>query len=417
MRSEWRISRSTRLMILPLVVGMGAGAGTLHDRDVPEQEALRRIDYSEEDSARWMDTLRAILAFPCDSVRAPFANEVHDCQRFVMGPTEFGSLIGIYPDIGVIQQDQDFFESEPRVVAYITNAGGVIEPGDRYTDYGYGPLSIGRKDPSSGQTPGQSCLWLHSLGAGRWRAAIVPNLEHTLGEDLENRRLGCRTPPTEDEEWRRLRVTPQTHRDARPYQYPATARWMWTTPGRHGGQHYIVIKCGDMQCAIAPAGVTPPAINEAESDLRVALAGWHDAQFLAVGARGRLTPGPWAEIHPLLAPGIHQTTPPIGSDWEIVARYVVHSYSAPYVEKWGLGMDQGGRWSADVWLQVTPGASGATSSFQKPDDGTYSAPKVVLVSEKIHGPHGSARWRWRPDDEGGWVPCREFGCCDPDAGG
>jgi hypothetical protein len=427
MSHVWRISRSTRLLILPVVVVMSVGAIALDLRDVPEQQQVARwIPFSQESIEQYRRALPDLLSLPCDSIPAPLGNEISDCQRLVMREGEFGSLIGIFPRLEVIRQPEAAF-STPQMVAYITNAGGSIEPNEQYTDYGYPPLNIMTKSPGS-TIPGQSCLWLHMPMRGDWRAAIVPNQEH----NLQASELGCSTPPTEEEDWQRLRVTPQTYRNSTSDAYPETARWMWTAPGVFDGEHYITVKCGEaQQCAITFVNTTPPPINETEGDRRVAIAGWHDAQFLAVSGPANpatgpgsatLVPGPWAEIRPLMPPARH-TTSAQGFDWQPVAEYRVHAAPREYEERLNLGR-AGGSWTSVVSIRVEPDGT-PEARYRRPGKfwdflpgiSPFSDPVVVRVSSNMHGPHGGARWRWRPEDESGWVPCWEYGCCDPEWGG
>lgn len=361
--------------------------------------------FTENDQEVYREGLRELLLAPCDEIPAPNYNEVHDCQRLIVpGEERFGPLVGIFPDPEAIDLPAVEFRTA-RVAAYITNAGGDTN----YPDPGYPPLGIGPRSDDE-EIPAQYCLWLQLQRDDTWRAAIVPNTE--ISADTVFTGLGCGEPPAEDA-WELSVKRRAKEGEVRPEAYPSTARWAWSTPPsptdtdfspRSDGRHYIEVRCGASSCGITDRSVILPD-DFPTGPLKRTVPLWHDAQHLAVfdSGAGMLVPGPWGRVTPLMSALPHGWAP----GWQDAAQIQLWGDPGPYRAKFGLND------SGFTLVQMNTKMSPPIARW---DNGT-SPPKevgVITGTGKGHGPHGSTRWRWHPDDEGPWMPCDDFGCCEPE---
>ena len=386
---------SIKLLILPVVVGLGVSAASVGSRDAPPQE--REVVFMNESRREaYEGNLFTLLASPCDEVPSDSHNDIHDCQRLVIdNGRSFGSLIGIFPYGPTLEQSPDY--SEPRLSAFITNAGG----GGSYADLGLPTFGI-RPHDDAARVPTQYCLWIHEREEQqpRWVAVVTPNET----QDLGLRMLGCENRP-EDPNIDLLQVTPQTHPTG---LYPPTVRLQWTLPRNRGqGQHMIGIRGREAWLAVTPNGVAPPDIRP--GPVRERVPGWFDAQFLAVGDSGNLSPGPWGEVYPLMPPRAELGT--TSSGFQPAARMVVYGTNpGPYRDKWDVRR-------SSAWPQPPPTEWHSRVEIDASNaKARYAGGREVGLNTgtgKNHGPHGSARFRWHEVDDGVWVPCEDWGCCEP----
>lgn len=418
--SRWS-SFSPKLLMAFLAVAVWANVGWLNTRDVPPQEAPPgNLVLDSVERGQYRNDLLDLLASPCDSIERDH-NELHDCQRFIMRdsvPTSngyttfyrFGALIGIFPNQDVMALDADSFATA-RIAAYITNAGG----DEHYPDAGYDALHVGPK-LREGPDPYQYCLWLQRQdrdGRQSWRAAIVENSGYA-----RERSVGCDRPPQEDDQWnlsvkRRTSLFPNA-------SYPPTARWAWTRPGERDGQHYIEVRCGEGECAVTPDGVVLPD-DLPTGNPRRTIPGWYDAQFLAVKGTlpsaptdSILIPGPWAAVYPTMGPADPGPAPP---EPQFAATVQVDPTGEIGLYRDKFKLNAAGR--SNMMIQTFG------TDPDRPDSakailgiGADTIVRNVSVGTGIkHGPHGSARWRWHNTDEGIWIPCYYWGCCEPEMGG
>lgn len=407
MRTPSRSRLSLRLLTAPLVLGVSVSVGCFSaDSSV---EGRTPFTLTSDEVAGYEGNLTGLLSNPCDEVPSDSNNEIHDCQRFVFAPDQaepdtirFGSLIGIFPNPAVMALGAEDF-AEPQLAAYITNAGG----NEHYPDLGYPPLHVDPK-PTGAVEPGQYCLWLRwdLAGSSAWQAAIIPN----TGYDFAQEELGCGNRPLEGA-WNSLSVVRRI-RMAPSFGYPPTARWAWTEPNVRHAQEYIEIRCGEGSCGITPTGVTLPASLPPGQE-RHSIPGWYDAQFLAVYdpdslavGDSVLVPGPWGVVYPEMRP---QPPSASSSGWELAARVELTGDPGPYDDKFLLNSSH----SATIYFNMDD--SGVPMA--RWDNGTEQRENAVITGAGGHGPHGATRWRWHPDDEGVWIPCYYWGCCEPEMGG
>ena len=410
-QSKARAAALTMALVSLAACGDGREAGVGEEGEQAPEQAL-----SEAEQA-YQAFVQGFMEIGCDSI-APVGNEVHDCQRLVRRPEdfgeqgppvdslEFGPLIGILPDTTVMKLDESAYR-RPQVVARISNAGSLSAG----TEQGYPPLGIG--GPPEDAETATFCLWIHVEGE-EWRAAIQPT---TSPGSLE---CGEQPNPADPVPWQALAVDRQLYAPATEVDvYPATARWQWTgVDGNRNGVHFIGARCAYGWCAVLPAGETAPPMEQNQPPTR-AIAGWYDAQFLGVMRPGPagdsvLKPGPWGTVYPEPVP------PREHPDWQSgirVARFDLKR--APggvgfgnYVSKLNAGTS--GLSSVVLSWQGDP-AQNPSAEYRNSAGGPPASAEVV-TGQHPHGTAMSARWRWRETDETAWVPCPYYGCCDVEEG-
>lgn len=309
----------------------------------------------------------------------------------------------------------------------------------------YVPLGIG---------PGFNCVYLFMTQSGlqarmvqfggREPDCALPVDPDTLaGTDLQVRR-------------------PRNRWHQRAEDFPSAARWDWDP--EHKIQ-YFGVKCGAGWCEVGPPGflastipILPSVPDEAASYWhRVRhIKGWFDQQRLAP-AQGKDPLSPeagWGEVFadPLLQKAVVAT---FSDRWVLVARARMDASLPDYATKWNLG--PAGAQNKEnllyfchaVW-SVCYGKARNVRAFAhgynpadtrtpecgddrdydgvlEPDKGTWwvgivstsGGVRFGCVIRRDHAkdfaayglsPNGTARWRWRDDDETIWASCAE-GCC------
>lgn len=357
--------------------------------------------------------LRRILLSPCDEVPpqpgvaealtggASFENEVHDCQRLVVGQ-RFGPLVGVFPiDRAMNLTLASFRNTRGVAVATVFNWSDPRDPRSRYI-----PLGIRNN---------WQCLWLRNT-TGRsdgWEGGITVTS------------VPCTSPGADPPTYWTFDVvfTPPPAADA-PYRFPASARWGWDFTAR---AHYIGIRCADGWCSVGQQGLRP-----ARSALAATIGvpfptGWYDEQHLAVEGPEGLVPGPWGIIQP--SDRLVESAQAIETSDATAAQLAAQQYDAlflaqsfraasiaiegenatdvgPYASKFNLAFVDGvGSSNVDLHVGSAPRAWY--------DNGVSRLPtlKVDYLPSTMHAARGSVRWRWRDTDETAWVSCRS-GCCD-----
>jgi hypothetical protein len=159
-------------------------------------------------------------------------------------------------------------------------------------------------------------------------------------------------PPALDPVWNRLRVVRQQRTGSAATDYPPTARWQWTTDGDSiaQGEHYM--------------GVPGP---------------W-----------GVIRPQPGHSVGPFQRKARYRVTPGRGHG---ITFYVGRLNLNPAGISFIYLNDSGVPITGVYWS--TTGAQNA----------------VVTEGSFKHGALGAVRWRWRENDESGWISCG-VGCCD-----
>jgi hypothetical protein len=376
--------------------------------------------------------------------------EFNDCQRFIKDTA--GTLV--YDSLHAIFASDEL----DRVVARLDSANGHMErdvvafaAAEIWSEGAYGDLGI---------KVGHNCLYL-------WRRARTPiawgatMLDHS---DLAESPAGpdCRgaLPVAPNVPGAPLRVLPPaTFPGLEDADYPPVARWDWDASSR---RQYISIKCGAAWCEVGPRdGFSPspafpddnPALSRAQRRVRL-VKGWYDRQPLAIDADGD------GKLEPSGIDGVFMPNPNLdGRDsWGAYrgrfdrtatvmllprgtttlpikyAKYLGIAAGAPLPltahfelcygsgtecgvgtvfgtcqppgrgdDPPGTGLDAQGlrRWYA----RVRVGAS-------KEDFCVTRFPgHIDPATGRFHDIPGTVRWRWKAEDEGGWMRC-STGCCE-----
>lgn len=387
------------------------------------------LKLSVTDSADHGTVSRTITNIPI----APNIDEVpeyHDCQRLVrqFEPANYGPLVGIFAAEGL----DTFFKvadgrgeprdaralAEPKAVAQIFN----------YDTEAYGPLAIQREF---------SCLYLARQPNDTWVAHMV------WAKGDEERCTQPLTAPNSSPP-HRLDVFAED-----PSHYagesltaediPPVARWQLDERGHHA----IGIRCGDQWCTIVARGSKPEPGFPAAAAGQIAekalsagatqrqlsrvtqVRGWHDDQVLAVsdpGAPSGLAPrGPRARLfpHPLLGTW---NDPADFGEWRTVAHaLIVQGRPGKYADSLNLGTDPTEYELLHVNLGGPPPAEVGSLTCTASATGTWymrmtrrSTVMYGCVTQRAHPEArqlpGTARWRWKVNDETMWVRC-PGGCC------
>lgn len=353
-----------------------------------------------------------VILFPTDSgLRAgtviaasgpiSLVPEYHDCQRFTdSARTVYGPLVAIFARNGL--------ETYPDPPAGPDPAGNDVVAGREQAsatilnyDSPYEPLRIEK---------GFSCLYMYSFNA-IWKARIVP-----VGSDQ-----ACLEPMDPVAPGTDLRV--EVHDQPRGPDLPPVARWDWD---QTTGTHYIGIRCGTRWCEVYSP--SQPSLHSSPSypgGRLIAVKGWYDEQYLAVQQGPNLVPGAaLGTIFPVgdLAAAVEAD---FDKTWRQVALVSLSVPSVEYKEKYNfvqgpapLGQSAVSLCKGDVKACLPAAATVNTCDNQ--NDPWWA--KIVsgpdtrfrCVKRRQHpgvSIPGAARWRWKVEDEGGWVRCPQ-GCCE-----
>lgn len=331
-----------------------------------------------------------------------YENEVHDCQRLVMGVSPsltFGPLVGVFPlDPAMTLEDADF--STPQEVATVVNWGGFDQEVIEYD-------ALGIRD-------GWNCLWLRSDNG--WRATV------TRRDDVP---CAVQDAPSGSYNLDVLRVY---HPELRN-----TARWGWSEAR---SSHLIGVKCGSAWCWVGPQAHWNDTTQHLAQDEPSPSEG--DEQHLAVPGAGGIVPGPFARVVPsdeLRSLARQQEQVPkdtpvdlIGPPFRTAAGLHVAQITIPaptpkpYDEIWGPTSP------LEVWLAlrdtlVTDDQSGVTATdtivgvtFTDTNGGGERTTVGTRIPGMAHAAVGAVRWRWHDTSstESIWSACGEEGtdCCD-----
>ncbi|HEX4933177.1 MAG TPA: hypothetical protein VFV33_08365, partial [Gemmatimonadaceae bacterium] len=260
-----------------------------------------------------------------------------------------------------------------------------------------------------------------------------------------------------------LRVFPRTHpgEDFTDDDYPPVARWDWDDVHK---VQYIGIKCGAAWCEVgrdnlSPSSVPPVTSSMSHEERRVRLVkGWHDYQYLATlpstgipeptSIHGYFVPSPdlgdqndfgkFSKFRPVAQVIMRGALP---ANIAAFAKYRSHFGFANvrsglrvdaviamcYGTRTSCGIPKG---QATACAAPGPGddpplvdPSSASATKQRWYTRVTSGVSVRYSCATRYRGHvdpttghvidipGTVRWRWKVDDEGGWMRC-VFGCCE-----
>lgn len=365
--------------------------------------------------------------------------ELHDCQRFIEGDPEkrtahYRPMYAIFAAA--------WLDTLTRVIGAREGTSAIksIHAASAATIYSYDSVPY---EPL-GIPPGFSCLVVYA--DGQWKARLVP-------ATTPDKCLDITDPSTVSGH---LLAVREVRLDGRKEEdYPPVARWDWDS-GNH--EHYIGIKCGAAWCEIGRAHnyvVISKLISRVFAKFKpsevyafrqqaprtLAIKGWYDEQYLAVeSSNGVLVPGrtkgtfipetdlaewssrdsadigEWRKVATMGTdgpPGIYrqklQMTPrrPVSSTAAGMPRFVFETE---------VFLCRGRKGDCDVPSDI----DGPTSSVDWVNDPWWArldAPGSRQYRPVIRRRHpgfkipATVRWRWRPNDETGWIACPE-GCCE-----
>jgi hypothetical protein len=328
--------------------------------------------------------------------------EFHDCQRFTdSARTVYGPLIAIFAR-NELETIPDPVPGAPTGTSHVAFAG--IEQASATIlnyDTPYEPLRIEK---------GISCLYLYSANA-IWQAKIV-----SVNSDQ-----ACLQPMDPFGPGTDLRV--DVLDKPRGDDVPPVARWDWDPKE---GRHYIGIRCGTRWCEVySPSQPSLTSSAHYQGSRLVAAKGWYDEQYLAVQQGPNLVPG--AALGTIFPVGnlAGATVADFDKIWRQVALVSLSAASAEYKNKFNFvvgpaphGQSAISLCRGDVRACLPPTAT--VNECDNQSDPWWA--KIVSGSETryrcvIRRQHpgvsipGAARWRWKVEDEGGWVRCPD-GCCE-----
>ena len=328
--------------------------------------------------------------------------EFHDCQRFTdSARTGYGSMVAIFAR-NALETIPDPVPGAPSTTSHILLAGSEQASATILNyDLPYQPLRIEK---------GISCLYLYSLNAV-WQARIVP-----VKSDQ-----ACLQPMDPAGPGADLRV--DVLAGAPGIDIPPVARWDWDVAV---GQHYIGIRCGTRWCEVYnPSQPSLKSSASYQGSRLVAAKGWYDEQYLAVPQGPDLVPGAaLGTIFPVgdLAGAVEANFDKI---WRQVALVSLSSASAEYKAKFNFVVGPAPHGQSAISLcrgdvQSCLPAAATVNECDNQSDPWWA--KIVSGAETryrcvIRRQHpgvsipGAARWRWKVEDEGGWVRCPN-GCCE-----
>jgi hypothetical protein len=315
-----------------------------------------------------------------------------------------------------------------------------------WSEADYAPLGI---------TSGQNCLYVF-LRSGEWGARMIhptTPLSEAEAKEFCTRPLGA-----EVLSGYRLTVQRSPNIDGLGFDdYPPVARWDWDNTTL---THYVGIKCGARWCEIGQPGFAPspglrvPAGLTTAKERRVWLVkGWYDQQYLATLPAETADPVPTSirgTIVPLydlqekndwgLFEGKYQDVASIlleptssAADAAALAKYEKHfgfrDWSSSIDVRIALCYGTLATCAVDA-AKLTDPCMKEQHGDDKPGATTeeveanrwYSRitvrgdPTKYQCIARYGGPEGgfipgTVRWRWKVDDDGGWMRCLH-GCCE-----
>lgn len=453
MRAASRIRRWTNgaqlLTVAGFVVGASACCHCRPSNDITRPIAVVRftcpgdhvvIEYVDPKTG---SIVKSVTGLP---VSEPITDipEFHDCQRLVSNGA-YDSLFAIFASFRL--------ESLPARWQRDSNLAGI-----QGRPYGIVPAatiySHGGEYPQLGIQPGFNCLFFsRRASSDPWEAKMVP-WGGNADPDCSDFRHDPYTTGTPLE----VRVGESSFGSM---DYPGVARWDWDEKGQ---QQYIGITCGAQWCEVGKSGFQPslpyklPVLTwqaiagvvpspPSSSYTRVfKVKGWFDAQQLDTVAGSGMLPGPRGFLIP--SPLLDSINDAGGlsayqDNWSHVANAVV---LGSYL-KWNFtngvnqiffcygSYDTAGCGVTDALPRV-PGSSTLLSKCPADSTGLRWWAKIVsasgrtayvCVERRDHSSElanymsahtnqvdiripGATRWRFLPNDPGGWIGC-PTGCC------
>jgi hypothetical protein len=371
--------------------------------------------------------------------------EFHDCQRFVVGGG-YDSLYAIFASFrleslpALLRRDSSAAMLEKRRFMFVPSAT-IYSHGGTYSQLGI--------------EPGFNCLFLYrDLNGDHWGAKMVP-WGGSSDPDCSDRRYAPSSSGTE------LKVNRIVEASFGDKDYPGVARWDWDP---RSGQQYIGITCGTAWCEVGNAsgfessgtlsisalswqplaGLVAPSTLASSKVFKVK--GWYDEQRLELLATGNQTPGPVGSLipNPLLDSINHARGLAAYRDtWSHVAKAEVRGAYT----KWNFTTGENqiffcyGTTATCRVSDNLPRVSGSSTMLSNcpadPTDPTLKwwarivsasgTPAYACVERRDHSAElanykqthpdqgeiripGAARWRYLPNDAGGWIGCPS-GCC------
>ncbi|UCG85449.1 MAG: hypothetical protein JSW71_16150 [Gemmatimonadota bacterium] len=400
------------------------------------------------------DTLQVIGAEGRLTGPGPIQNvpEFHDCQRFIFEDADRRLVYGEYFAIFAVYDSSRLSRTYARgrsrtatlalldtlevdsVRTEIAESAGfddgwAIPAAEIVAWQDYDPLGI---------KSGFNCLYVYR-GSGSWQAEVL---------SFGNTEQDCRLPNPSPGSGIHLEVT-MTGVGFPENDYPLVARWDWDETN---SLHYIGITCGAAWCEVhwrqdgatqfasSPtvkqrARIPAPAAPDKEQRMTM-VKGWYDEQFLAVASAtgNQLVP---SQIRGAIVPhhelGDYNTTNSFADKWVLaaqVALWVPEGMHNPYSNKFNLSATPNPRErmneihlcsigpqnncaGAEAVANCNEGDVEWRAKIIRAEDGDSlfkCVKRCDMDAEEFLIP-GTARWRWKVDDEGMWMRCRN-GCCE-----
>ncbi len=387
---------ATPVFVLAVVL-LGWDSGT--PPPVPQPNALA-LGCEEE-----IDSAIATREFGRMFVSASQLNNrlVHDCQKLLATPDEYGPLTSLQP---ANFRDVQWFPA---------GAGGasqaVLADIIDYGPMGYGALHI---------EPRLNCLWVtgRPTDPTTWKAAVRQG-QSCVGPNA----IGALSP-VGARDTLQVKVIPynDAHDLVRRSDHPSTARWGWD-----GRIQFIGIHCGRAWCEIGPRGFQGSGATVGDG------IGLRDEQFLAItddaldsgyqpSKASPLPPHPshvWGRIEPdpifATVDSMYLRTPRRVA-WILLATArndlpqraaLSEREQRTYMNRYKLHQRVPGVAFADIWMWFNNNqyfiATTPTTTRQNW--------KQTTRCPWRHASVGAVRWRWDNSDEAIWLACSQ-GCCN-----
>ena len=372
------------------------------------------------------------------SVPGPITNvpEYHDCQRFITS-SGFGPLTAVFAafklDSLATVLDRHVKESLSVGQNTVRTRAFALAEVFQHNGLGYQPLGI---------APGFNCLFMYGEN-GILKARMVP-----VGRNEEQCAASFDPGSTSGTA---LTVSIRTLSGFKSEEYPPVARWDRAADG----SYYIGLKCKPVEwCEVGIGAAAPspyysstPATVTPDDRVRL-VKGWHDEQTLAVlGSGTDLVPGAvTGQVFPsptLGTNGLDAYT----NKWVTTGHIAIGSQSSQYKTMLNLdAVPPASALAAMNTIEMCYGTSGGclipaghafpdgtcgwmNSVFSKVTARwwariTAAGDKTVAYRCVIRRDHmnagvdwvpGTARWRWKVNDETVWEECVR-GCCEIETG-
>ena len=392
--------------------GRGGGGGgadaassamlTLHETDCSAH--LKQVPDSARQSYL-IDCRRRALAVTQAASALRLAGEMmwsipeyNDEQAFPTSANTYGpvALAFASPFLGTFKHDWQVEEQGARgmlaaVVVVVDNEGATLP----------GPYA------NLGLLGGINCIWL-SLQGGKWTGNVSHTKKGSVCSDT-----ATRTP---------LGVIARKHLlHPSEADYPPVTRFSEAAlpngalPTDTAGQPLIGVRCIDNWCELGPADaaglpaftVSTPIIGLKNRQERIK--GWHDEQWLAVKVPGGHKPVIRAAFVPERDVNEKSANDFKGPAWQRVA--TVHFKDDPAATKYGTQMHLR---KGDNYIEIRFFNNNWEAQVAYKTGGTSPLKFIYRHPHNDAGVPGTARFRWRDDDDGLWAPCGQA-CCRVEA--